>query len=178
MAERPRDARFALINVAFLADPKFVRLARSTTRERFNAAIGVWLQLLCAARSSRSAAVDWDDWTDDAEAIEDLRTARLLTSEGFDAESFDTWAPKKTYPSDTLRGTTQRYTGLRNATTPSLSHSLSNGKEVERDAAEGSVVMRSDGLPSGNVMGWRPKSGLHDGHHGPECLVCHPRVKP
>ena len=24
-----------------------------------------------------------------------------------------------------------------------------------------------NGLPSGNVMGWRPKPGLHDGRHGP-----------
>jgi hypothetical protein len=146
MAERPRDARFALINVAFLADPKFVKLARSTSRERFNAAVGLWLQLLCAARAGRSPRIQWDDWPDDGEVIADLRGARLLTEEGFDPESFDTWAPKKTYPSDALRKPTQGYTGLRNATTPSLSHSLSNGNgtEREKDAAEGSVVMRSE----------------------------------
>jgi hypothetical protein len=145
MTERPRDARFALINVAFLADPKFVRLARNLSRERFNEAVGVWIQLLCAARQAKHPAIDWEDWADDTQAIADLRQARLLNVHGFDQETFDAWGPKRTYPSDLLRKATQDYAPLRTPTVPSLSQSHSSNGYVdkERDAAESRVVMRS-----------------------------------
>jgi hypothetical protein len=145
MAERPRDTRFALINVAFLADPKFGHLARSTTRADFNAAVGVWLQLLCAARQSKSPVINWQDWADDTKEIGHLRQARLLNGQGFQMEAFETWGPKKTYPSDNLRSTTQGYTRLHTPTPASLSTSSSNGTYLERevDAVESRVVVRS-----------------------------------
>jgi hypothetical protein len=147
MAERPRDTRFALINVAFLADPKFGHLARSTSRAEFNAAVGVWLQLLCAARQSKSPVINWEDWADDTKEIGHLRQARLLNGQGFNMEPFETWGPKKTYPSDALRNTTQGYSQLHNPTRPSLSTPLSssNGTYLERevDTAESRVVVRS-----------------------------------
>ena len=48
--------------------------------------------------------------------------------------------------------------------------------EQEQSRAD-SARAATNGLPSGNVMGWKPKPGLHDGSHGSGCMVCAPLLE-
>lgn len=58
----------------------------------------------------------------------------------------------------------------RNASPPPVTPSSGGGSG--RHSAE--AARRSDGSPT--FMGYRPKPGLHDGQHGPTCMVCAPPV--
>lgn len=101
---RKRTGNFALLDTAFLADPKFMRLHRCTPDPAsFAAALGVFLMLLTDARRRKSPEVKWEDWTEYADQIVPLRDAGVLTADGFDPVSFEKWAPAYQSPSDRRR---------------------------------------------------------------------------
>lgn len=108
MTQRKRATGFALMDTAFAADAKFVRLARKAPSEvAFATAVGVYWLLLADARRARDAAVNWDDYTEYTDQIALLKDAKLLTSTGFDPTTFDRWAPAYKSPWDKVRTGTQ-----------------------------------------------------------------------
>ena len=108
MTQRKRATGFALMDTAFAADAKFVRLARKAPSEiAFATAVGVYWLILADARRARNAAVSWDDYTEYADQIALLKDARLLTPTGFDPATFDRWAPAYKSPWDKERTGTQ-----------------------------------------------------------------------
>lgn len=108
MTQRKRATGFALMDTAFAADAKFVRLARKASNEvAFATAVGVYWLILADARRARSAAVNWDDYTEYADQITLLKDAKLLSATGFDPTTFDRWAPAYKSPWDKERTGTQ-----------------------------------------------------------------------
>lgn len=108
MTQRKRATGFALMDTAFAADAKFVRLARKAPSEvAFATAVGVYWLILADARRARNAAVNWDDYTEYTDQIALLKDAKLLTSTGFDPTTFDRWAPAYKSPWDKGRTGTQ-----------------------------------------------------------------------
>ncbi len=106
MTERKRASGFVLMDAAFTADAKFVRLARKADDPvDFAASVGVWWMLLADCRRAKEPEVDWDDYTEYSEQIDKLRAAGLLDDDGFDPESFSRWAPAYRSVSERTRGT-------------------------------------------------------------------------
>lgn len=188
MSQRKRATGFALMDTAFAADAKFVRLARKAGDPvSFAAAVGVFWLLLADARRARDAVLNWEDYTEYQEQIAALKEAKLLTVNGFDGETFDRWAPAyrslnertQAYPSvpnvpnrtqangDSEHGAYPTVPTVPNRTASTLTstHIISNQGEV------GGV---GEGEPR-TFMSYRPTPtlGSHDGQH-PHCRVCAP----
>ena len=143
MSERKRDVRFALMDAAFAADRKFVRLARLVSEPtQFAAAVGVFWLVLADARRARSAEVDWSEYEEYASQVALLQECRLLTETGFDPETFDKWAPAYRSPWDEqrVRNGTQRYGQLRSTTDTSI-QVISNGGESVREGEQPATFM-------------------------------------
>lgn len=179
MTQRKRATGFALMDTAFAADAKFVRLARKAENEvAFAATVGVFWLILADARRARSAVVNWDDYTEYTDQIAFLQDAKLLTVDGFDEETFRRWAPAYRVPDRT-----QRYPIVPNGT-PSPRDSEHGAYPTVPDGGGGTkstltsphINSPLDGVGGpgeGTFMGFKPKPGLHDGSH-PDCLVCEP----
>lgn len=106
MSQRKRATGFALMDTAFAADSKFLRLARNAkTPTDFAAAVGVFWLLLAESRRARTREVDWDDFSEYADQIAALQDAKLLVNDGFESVAFDRWAPAYRSPADAARGT-------------------------------------------------------------------------
>ena len=106
MSQRKRATGFALMDTAFAADSKFLRLARiSETTKDFAASVGVFWLLLAEARRAKTPDVDWDDYTEYSEQIRSLQEAKLLVGSGFEPATFERWAPAYQSPADRARGT-------------------------------------------------------------------------
>ena len=149
MTERKRATGFALMDTAFTADAKFVRLARYVPDPiPFAAAVGVYWLLLADARRAREPEIDWDDYSEYVEQIGQLQKAKLLTADGFEPIPFARWAPAyRSVPERTPN--TKGNGGVRKGTESTLTSdqfiSTPNGVG---GAGEGG---------SGNFMGFRPK---------------------
>lgn len=106
MSERKRATGFVLMDAAFAADAKFVRLARKATSPHdYAAAVGVFWLLLGDARRAKSPVVDWDDYEEYDQEIDQLKAAHLLQEDGFDPEVFERWAPAYRSVSERTGGT-------------------------------------------------------------------------
>lgn len=104
MTQRKRATGFALMDTAFAADAKFVRLARKAPNEvAFAACVGVYWLILADARRARSAVINWEDYTEYTEQIAALKEAKLLTVNGFEDGTFDNWAPAYKTPNERTR---------------------------------------------------------------------------
>jgi hypothetical protein len=199
MTQRKRATGFALMDTAFAADAKFVRLARKASNPtEFAAAVGVFWLMLADARRARSAIVHWEDYTEYAEQIDALKDAKLLTTNGFIDETFDNWAPAYKAPPERTRA----YPTVPDGTPPYPSVS-SNGQTLStertqpypdvtpvRSGTESTVTsphisssqdQKVSSEKAENFMGFRPKepgvwggAGTHDGRHGESCQVCAP----
>jgi hypothetical protein len=176
MTQRKRATGFALMDTAFAADAKFVRLARKAPNEvAFAASVGVFWLMLADARRARSAVVHWDDYTEYTDQIAALKDAGLLTVNGFAAETFDNWAPAYKAPSDRTRA----YPTVpdRTATNGSSEHgaypSVPDGTGGTQSTVTSPPINSDKKVSSENFMGWRGK-GLHDGRHRKSCGVCYP----
>lgn len=154
MTERKRASHFALMDTAFAADRKFVKLARRATIPiEYAAAVGVFWMILADARRSKSPTVDWTEYEEYGPQIDLLRECGLLTDAGFPPDPFAKWAPVYKSPFDAGRGT-KRDTGVRNGT--------------HRD----DVSSQFGSSPSeGGSGGTHEKA--HMGQH-PNCAVCAP----
>lgn len=182
MTQRKRAIGFALMDTAFAADAKFVRLARKAENEvAFAASVGVFWLILADARRARSAIVNWEDYTEYTEQIAALKDAKLLTTNGFDGETFDRWAPAYKSPNERTRPYHRVPNGNNGTADEGDSEhgaypSVPDG-EAGTESTVTSTHIRSsqDQKVSGSetFMGWRGK-GLHDGRHGETCSVCHP----
>ena len=182
MTQRKRATGFALMDTAFAADAKFVRLARKAESPvEFAAAVGVFWLILADARRARSAIVHWEDYTEYADQIAALKDAKLLTTNGFLDETFDNWAPaykvpKRTQPYPNVPDGTRDKGDSEHGAYPTVPDG--NGS-TKQDAHITSTHINSPHQPkvSGSelFMGWRGK-GLHDGRHGEGCSVCHPEL--
>lgn len=113
---RKRTTHFALVDSAFVSDPKFMRLARNTDAAGFASSVGVWLILLTVARRDRSPDIAWSDWEEYADQIAELKRVNLLTDNGFNAASFDSWAPVYRGPNERVPKGTQGYAKERDDT--------------------------------------------------------------
>jgi len=185
MSERKRAVGFALMDTAFTADAKFVRLARkAATPTAFLAAVGAFWLILADARRAKDATVNWDDYEEYAEQIVALKEVKLLNVNGFDGPTFDRWAPAYRVPART-----QAYPNVPNrppdkggsehgaypsvpdgtaGTQSTLTSTHINSTQTnDKDARA-----RTDNPPA--FMGYRPKPGSHEGQHSAECMVCHP----
>lgn len=155
MSERRRATHFALMDTAFAADRKFVRLAaRAVAPVEYAAAVGVYWLLLADARRSRSSEVDWSEYEEYQPQIDLLRSVGLLDDHGFPPPSFDRWAPAYKSPWDTQRNATLRKSTQSNATSI----------QFNSDRGEGGV---------GEAGVWDNRN-THDGRHGTRCAVCAP----
>lgn len=179
MTQRKRATGFALMDTAFAADAKFVRLARKASDEvAFAASVGVYWLMLADARRARSAVVHWEDYTEYTEQIAALKDARLLDVNGFPGGSFDNWAPaykaptERTRPSPNVPDGTADKGDSEHEAYPSVpdGHGGTQSTVTSPHIYSDKKVTSEN---SDNFMGWRGK-GLHDGHHGPECSVCAP----
>ncbi|HUT78938.1 MAG TPA: hypothetical protein VM285_14670 [Polyangia bacterium] len=99
---RRRSGLFALIDVAFLADPKWRKLAVRLPEPRdFNSAVGAWLLVLTAARRNGLPDISVIEEVGDATFIPDLIAVGLLCETGIPEKPFREWAPRRpSYPSD------------------------------------------------------------------------------
>jgi hypothetical protein len=161
MSERKRATHFALMDTAFAADRKFVRLARKATIPiEYAAAVGVFWMILADCRRSKSPLVDWRDYEEYQPQIDLLKEVGLLTDSGFPPEPFDKWAPAYKSPWDGQRGT-QQNGGIRNGTQGNAT----------------SVQFNSSQFSEGGV-GETP-TPIRKGHWGqhPNCRVCAPLQK-
>jgi hypothetical protein len=157
MTERKRATHYCLMDSAFAADRKFVRLARKASIPiEFAAAVGVYWIILADARRSKSAVVDWPDYEEYAPQIELLQSVGLLTDIGFPVEPFDKWAPAYKSPWDASRGT--------------------KGNTGERNGTQGNATsVQFSSIPEGGLGETVDRS--HRGQH-PNCIVCAPLRKP
>ena len=106
MTQRKRASHFALMDTAFAADRKFVRLARKATIPiEYVGAVGVFWLLLADARRSKSPDIDWRDYEEYRPQIQLLQEVGLLCDTGFPPGPFDKWAPVYKSPSDAARST-------------------------------------------------------------------------
>ena len=140
VTQRKRATGFALMDTAFAADAKFVRLARKAPSEvAFATAVGVYWLMLADARRARNAAVNWEDYTEYTEQIALLKDAKLLIATGFDSSTFDRWAPAYKSPWDKERTGTQGYaeepesTQATPTSTPLTSNQLSSPQLVSSE---------------------------------------------
>jgi hypothetical protein len=163
MAERRRATHYALMDSAFAADRKFVRLARKASIPiEFAAAVGVYWIILADCRRSKSPEVDWDDYEEYGPQVELLRSVGLLDEVGFPPDAFTKWAPAYKSPFDAARGTKG------NA-------QVRNGTHGNATSVQFSSV-RGDGGAGEGEFGLLNGTGLHDGRHGKSCAVCAPLV--
>lgn len=121
MTQRKRATGFALMDTAFSADAKFLRLARQAPNtSAYAAAVGVYWLLVADARRNRDRIINWDDYTEYAVEIAALKEAKLLVSDGFAEEAFDRWAPAYKSPYDRERNATQGYAEQHKSTQATL----------------------------------------------------------
>jgi hypothetical protein len=149
MSERKRATHFALMDTAFPADRKFVRLAaKATIPIEYAAAVGVYWLILADCRRSKSGVVDWTEYAEYEPQIALLQSVGLLNANGFPQTSFDRWAPAYQSPWDATR---------RKGT-----------QGTHRDDA--SIQFSSTQFPEGGA------GGTVKGHMGqhPNCAVCKP----
>lgn len=99
---RRQPVAFALIDAAFLADPKFRKLRRRLPDpQQFNSAVGAWLITLTAARRNGLPEIDAVDEAEDPTYLADLLAVGLLSDTGIPEKPFRAWAPARPrYPSD------------------------------------------------------------------------------
>lgn len=181
MTQRKRATGFALMDTAFAADAKFVRLARkAATPVEFAAAVGVFWLILADARRARSATVNWEDYTEYAEQIAALKDAKLLTVNGFEGATFDNWAPAYKAPAERTPAfpsvsTVPKRTASNGTTEHEADPSVPNGTAgTESTVTSPHIYSSQDQKVSPETfMGWGGK-GLHDGRHGSTCSVCAP----
>lgn len=106
MTERKRATHFALMDTAFAADRKFIRLAaKAIIPIEYAAAVGVYWLILADCRRSKSGTVDWQEYAEYEPQIALLQSVGLLNSEGFPVDAFDRWAPAYKSPWDATRRT-------------------------------------------------------------------------
>jgi hypothetical protein len=150
MTERKRATHFALMDTAFAADRKFIRLAaKATIPVEYAAAVGVYWMILADCRRSKDSTIDWQEYQEYEPQIALLQSVGLLNVNGFPQTSFDRWAPAYKSPWDTQRNATKR-----------------NGTQGD------ATSIQFNSVPEGGVGG----TG-HMGQH-PNCIVCAPlRVK-
>ncbi|MCA1570864.1 MAG: hypothetical protein LC798_11205 [Chloroflexi bacterium] len=192
MTQRKRATGFALMDTAFAADAKFVRLARKAPNEvAFAACVGVYWLILADARRARSAVVNWEDYTEYTEQIAALKDAKLLTVNGFEGEAFDNWAPAYKAPA-TVPDRTQPYPTVPNRTDDSGDSEHGAYPNVPDGNGGTQSTVTSTHITSNQVqptketrarddapqvfMSLRPKATTHMGQH-PDCLVCAPLQK-
>jgi hypothetical protein len=192
MTQRKRATGFALMDTAFAADAKFVRLARKASNPtEFAAAVGVFWLMLADARRARSAIVHWEDYTEYAEQIDALKDAKLLTTNGFIDETFDNWAPaykaptERTRPSSSVPDVPDR-TPLNGDSEHGAYPTVPDGHAGTESTVTSTHISSSQDQKvssekAENFMGFRPKepgvwggAGTHDGRHGESCQVCAP----
>lgn len=117
MTARKRATHFALMDSAFAADRKFIRLAqKAPTPTEYAASVGVFWLLLADARRSKSPELDWAEYDEYQPQIHLLQEVGLLIDTGFPPDPFDKWAPVYKSPSDAARGGTQGNEEVRNGT--------------------------------------------------------------
>lgn len=163
MTERKRATHFALMDTAFAADRKFVRLARKATIPiEYAAAVGVFWMLLADARRSKSPELDWGDYEEYEPQIRLLQEVGLLGASGFPPGPFDKWAPAYRAPGTKgygeVRKGTQRY-------------------ETQRDISSIQFSSVPEGGAGGSEQGLWGGKGSHNGQH-PDCVPCAPLRKP
>jgi len=121
MTQRKRATGFALMDTAFSADAKFLRLARQAPgTSAYAAAVGVYWLLVADARRNRDRVINWDDYTEYAAEIAALKEAKLLVDDGFAEEAFERWAPAYKSPYDRVRNATQGYAEQHESTQATL----------------------------------------------------------
>jgi hypothetical protein len=148
MTERKRATHFALMDTAFPADRKFVRLAaKATIPMEYAAAVGVYWLILADCRRSKSGVVDWTEYAEYEPQIALLQSVGLLNANGFPQTGFDRWAPAYKSPWDArVRKGTQSTHG--------------NDTSIQFNSSTG-------------VEGVGEGGKAHMGQH-PNCLVCRP----
>ena len=163
MTQRKKATHFALMDSAFTADRKFIRLAtRASIPIEYAAAVGVYWLLLADCRRSKSPVIDWDDYAEYAPQIDLLKSVGLLEDDGFPPDPFEKWAPRYKSPADARRTGTQGNDGVRNGT-------QGNPTSIQL----GSSHLSSEGGPGETEQGIWGGKGSHYGQH-PDCGVCHP----
>ena len=117
MSQRKKATHFALMDSAFTADRKFIRLARKASIPiEYAAAVGVYWIVLADCRRSKSPDIDWDDYAEYKPQLDLLREVGLLDDDGFPPDPFEKWAPRYRSPADARRTGTQGNGEVRNGT--------------------------------------------------------------
>lgn len=143
MTERKRANGFCLMDAAFAADAKFVRLARrAADPPSFAAAVGVFWLILADCRRAKSPEVEWEDYSEYASQITALKDARLLTPSGFDPDTFERWAPAYRAPKE--RTGTDGYEEVRKVPSSTIPSGQVSSGHISSQNTEGGA---GGGLP-------------------------------
>ncbi len=183
MTQRKRAIGFALMDTAFAADAKFVRLARKAENEvAFAASVGVFWLILADARRARSCVVNWEDYTEYTDQIAALKDAKLLTTNGFDDVTFDRWAPaykspnERTTPYHRVPNVPDRTNGVGDSEHEAYPDVPNGTPGTESTVTSTQIYSDQEPIASktANEPGvWGGRS-VHDGRHGIGCAVCFP----
>jgi hypothetical protein len=173
MTERKRANGFALMDSAFAADPKFLKLYRlAPTPTDYAAAVGVFWLILADCRRAKEAAVNWEDYPEYQEQVALLKESRLFTDSGFSDRSFTKYAPA------------YRSRSERTVSYPSVPDG-SEGTESTDTSVQFSSVLPTH-LPTNGSTTPSSQSFIrmpsqedksHHGQHGQTCGVCFPPVQ-
>lgn len=157
MTQRKRATHYALMDAAFAADRKFIRLARNSPKPTdYAAAVGVFWLLLADCRRAKSPDIDWSEYEEYTVQVQLLKDVGLLCDTGFPPGPFEKWAPVYKSPWDAGRKGTQRYAKERDISS------------VQFSSTEGGPGETEQGVWNG--------AGSHNGQHGPDCAVCAPLI--
>ena len=174
MTERKRATGFVLMDAAFTADRKFIRLAQTAPSPlEYAAAVGVFWLLLADCRRAKSPNIHWDEYEEYTDQIAMLRSVRLLREGGFEYATFQKWAPAYRSVSERTRESADSEHGAY----PSVPDGNSN-TVASVQVSSGQV---NGGGAGGTFMGWKHREPerlpgeavvpRHNGQH-PDCLVC------
>lgn len=141
-----RAQGFALIDIAFLSDPKFrLKLSRLLPDpDDYNSAVGAWLIALCAARRNGSPEIDVAAETGTRFAAQ-LLAAELVIGTGFPSEAFQRWAPRRRAQEETSPGGTARSSSAVRGPNGQFLPS----QRVQRDAGDAGAAR--EGAPHGTA---------------------------
>ena len=161
MTTRKKATHFALMDSAFTADRKFIRLARRASIPiEYAAAVGVYWLLLADCRRAKSPEIDWEDYAEYQPQIDLLREVGLLDEDGFPPDPFEKWAPKYKSPADSRRTGTQGNAGVRNGTRGNPTSIQFSSSQFDSEGGAGETEQ--------GIWGGR---GSHEGQHS-DCLIC------
>lgn len=161
---------YARIYHEIVDDPKFRRVFHD------DAALATWLRMLIVADAMYPSSAPMPESTPAVELLLRVRLVKRLPGGRYVITGLH--AERERRASSARIGARKRWDSDGNANAPANALQTQSERNARRDEQSKDKTSNGANAPepngAGNAMGWRPKSGLHDGRHGPSCTVCAP----